>query len=251
MTVVDYTEPPPPPPPPPPPSSSSGGFDFVQPFAFVFQDERWVQKVLIGGLFYIAAFLLIGLFFIAGYCAKLARNVIAGVSRPLPEWDDLGTYLTDGVKLFCVGLIYFLPLFLILLAVLIPAGVLTAIGDQIGEHHRGGGDLANFAGGTMMTCVWCLFFPISLALSFWMPAAMLFAIVEDRIGAAFQFTKIFNFIKANFVNYLLAFVVMLVARFAVPFGMILLCIGIVFTAFWSFLVTTYAFASAYRLSPTK
>src|SRR5438874_112303 len=144
-----------PPPPPPPPRSSSGAFDFVQPFAFVFQDERWVQKVLIGGLFYIAAFLLIGVFFILGYCARLARNVIAGVARPLPEWDDLGTYFADGVKLVCAGLGYTLPLVVILAAVMIPAGVLTAISENRS-------DFAQFAGGTMMSCVWCLFIPISL-----------------------------------------------------------------------------------------
>lgn len=246
MSVVDYTVPPPPPPPPaPPPRSSSTSFDFVQPFAFVFQDARWVQKVLIGGLFYIAAFLLIGIFFIFGYCMRLARNVIADVPNPLPEWDDLGTYFVDGLKLFCVGLLYVLPIVIVLIAVMIPAGVLTAIS----EHHDN--DFAQFAGGTMMTCVWCLFFPFSLAMSFWLPAALTFAVVEDRIGAAFEFGRIFRYIKLNFVNYLLAFVVYLVARFAVPFGAILLCIGIVFTAFWSLLVASYAFAYAYRLSPSK
>ena len=70
-------------------------------------------------------------------------------------------------------------------------------------------------------------------------------------GAAFEFRRIFNYIKTNFANYLLAFVVYLVARFAVPFGAILLCIGVVFTAFWSLLVAAYAFGYAYRLSPTK
>src|SRR5438552_19150065 len=55
-------------PPPPPPRSTTPAFDFIQPFAFTFQDERWLQKVLIGGLFYIAAFFLVGVFFIMGYC---------------------------------------------------------------------------------------------------------------------------------------------------------------------------------------
>src|SRR5256885_15302463 len=95
---------PPPPPPPPPSRPASPAFDFIQPFAFVFQDERWVTKVLLGGLFYLAGFFIVGIFFILGYCARLARNVIAGVEKPLPEWDDLGVYFTDGVKVFCVML---------------------------------------------------------------------------------------------------------------------------------------------------
>jgi uncharacterized protein DUF4013 len=236
----------PPPPPPPPPSrpASSTTFDFVEPFAFVFQDERWLQKVLIGGLFYIATIFLIGIFFILGYCARLTRNVIAGVARPLPEWDDLGIYLTDGVKLFCVMLLYALPLMAIALAFLIPAGIFSAVA-------QGRNEFAQWASGVTLSCVWCLIFPISLALSFWMPAALMFAIIDDRIGAAFEFRRIFNYIRNNFVNYLLAFLVFLVARFAVPFGAIALCIGVFFTAFWAVVVATYGFAQAYRLSPTK
>jgi hypothetical protein len=235
---------PPPPPPPPPSSPARTSFDFAQPFAFVFQDEQWVQKVLIGGLFYLAAFFLIGIFFILGYCARLTRNVVAGVARPLPEWDDLGTYFSDGVKLFCVMLLYALPIIIVVCAVLIPAGVLSAITE--GRHEA-----AQWASGMAMSCVWCLVFPLSLAMAFWMPAALLFAVLEDRVGAAFEFGRIAHYIRNNFVNYLLAFLVMLVARFIVPFGAILLCIGIIFTAFWAMVVMTYGFAQAYRLSPTK
>jgi len=236
---------PPPPPPPPPPRATTPVFDFVQPFAFTFQDERWLQKVLIGGLFYLAAFFLVGVFFILGYCARLTRNVVAGVERPLPEWDDLGTYFADGVKLFCVMLLYAVPFIVIICAFAIPAGIFSAISENRGN------DLAQFFAGTLATFVWCLAFPIGLAMSFWIPGALLFAIIEDRIGAAFEFARIFNFIRNNFVNYLLAFLVMYLVRFIVPFGMILFCIGMIFTAFWSMVVTTYAFAQAYRVSPTK
>src|SRR5437870_11706180 len=50
MTEI-VTPPPPPPPPPPSPSDAKASFDFVKPFAFVFEDARWLNKVLIGGLF--------------------------------------------------------------------------------------------------------------------------------------------------------------------------------------------------------
>ena len=99
----------------------------------------------------------------------------------------------------------------------------------------------------MAGCGWCFFVPISFALSFWLPAALLFAAVEQRFGAAFEFGRIYQFIKINFVNYLIAFVVFLIARFAAGFGLILFCIGVVLTAFWSMIVSTYAFAYAYRL----
>src|SRR6185369_613047 len=107
-----------------------------------------------------------------------------------------------------------------------PAGIFSAISE-------GRNEAVQWASGMMVSCVWCLIFPLSLAMSIWLPAALLFVVIEDRIGAAFEFSRIFNYIRNNFVNYLLAFLVAMVARFAVPFGVILFCIGIVFTAFWA------------------
>ena len=73
--VPPPTEPPPPEPPsavPPsavPPSNvaTRPQFDFGKPFTYVFDDPRWLNKILIGGLFYLAGFFLIGWFFILGY----------------------------------------------------------------------------------------------------------------------------------------------------------------------------------------
>ena len=73
------------------------------------EDPRWLPKILIGGLFYLLAFLLVGIFFILGYQARLARNVIAGMQHPLPEWDDLGDYFGEGLRLFGVILVWILP----------------------------------------------------------------------------------------------------------------------------------------------
>lgn len=230
--------------PPPPPSSQSGStFDFVQPFAFVFQDERWLSKVLVGGLFQLLAVLLIGVFFILGYCAQLTRNVIAGHAKPLPDWDRLGDYFGEGVRLFLVVLLYTIPFVIVAFAIIIPVIGLNAFADR--------NELAQLASGTIVSVLSCLIVPLSLAMSFWIPAALLFSVLENRLGAAFEFKRIFNYIKNNFVNYLLAFVVYLVARFAVGFGFLLLCCGVFVTAFWSIVVATYAFAQAYRMSPAK
>ena len=71
---------------------------------------------------------------------------------------------------------------------------------------------------------------------------------EQRFGAAFEFARIWQFIKANIGNYLLAVVVYMIARFLAGFGIALLCIGLIFTGFWAFLITAHGFAQVYRLS---
>jgi len=233
---------PPPPPPAAPVSPSRPQFDFLQPFTFVFQDPRWVTKIAIGGLFYVAAFLIIGSFFILGYCARLTRNVIAGDPNPLPEWDQLGEYFAEGVGLVVIAIAFMVPIFVLAALVFIPAIIAAGTTDQ--EFVR------NLSGGAM-SCAWCFIVPLSLAVSFFLPGAFTLAIVERRFTAAFEFGRLWRYIRGNFANYLLAFVVYLVARFAAPFGFILFCVGVVFTAFWAMVVATYGFATAYRLSPVK
>src|SRR5205823_9274962 len=72
------------PPPPPPPQRPAQTLDFVRPFAFTFEAPEWVQKILLGGVFVLASVVLIGVFFVYGYLARLVRNVIAGNPQPLP-----------------------------------------------------------------------------------------------------------------------------------------------------------------------
>jgi len=220
---------------------SGTAFDFARPFTFTFEDPRWVPKILMGGLFMLASVLLIGVFFVYGYIARLARNVIAGVAQPLPEWDDLGEYFSEGIRLFCVGFIYTMPIMAFVFAIMVPSIVAQASNN----------DAAQSVGGAIVACGWCLIFPMGLALAIWLPAALLFTAVERRFGAGFEFAQIAAFIRGNVGNYLLAFVVWLVVRMIVPFGLILLCVGIVFTSFWSLLVATYAFAESWRLAPAR
>jgi len=194
-----------------------------------------------GGLFMLASIFIIGAFFVYGYLAKLARNVIAGEQYPLPEWDDLGEFFSEGLRLFGVALVYMLP-FIVLMFIFIVPSIVAEAADSDAMRNIGGG---------MAACVWCIIFPLGLAMALWLPAALMFAAVERRFGAAFEFAQIAAFIKANIGNYLLAFVVWLVVRMIVPFGMILLCVGIFLTSFWSLVVAAYSFGQVWRLAPTR
>src|SRR5262249_15065636 len=173
-----------------------------------------------------------------GYLARLVRNVIAGVQHPLPAWDDLGEYFTEGLRLFGVGVCYAVPIIALVMLFMVPT-IAMSVTDN--ETLRDTGEM-------MSSCVWCLIMPFALALGVWMPAALLFTVVERRFSAAFEFAKIWNFIRSNAGNYVLAYVVRLVAGFIAQFGIILFCIGLVFTGFWAAVVGAYAFAQTYRLS---
>lgn len=229
------------PPPPPPPRPSALAFDFVRPLAFTFEDPEWIQKVLLGGLFTLASFLLVGIPFLYGYLARLTRNVVEGLEHPLPDWDNLGDYFVEGLSLLAIGLVYATPVIFLVGMLVFPSVIM-----QMTES-----DALKTAGGLISGCVWCLMFPISLAMAVWMPAALLNAVVTGRFAAAFDFARIAAFIRANVGNYILAYVVWLIARFVAPFGLVLFCVGVVFTMFWSFVVAAYAFGQVYRLSLSR
>ena len=186
-------------------------------------------------------FVVVGVFFLAGYAARLTRNVIAGHPQPLPEWDNLGESFSEGLMLFCIALIYMLPVIVLAVAVGVPAAILNAAQSE---------DVRNVGGG-VLGCAWCFIMPLSLAISFVLPAGLLMAITKQRFGAAFEFSKVWAFIRENIGNYIMAFLVYIVARFFAGFGVILLCIGIVFTEFWAMCAYGHAFGQAYRLAEQK
>lgn len=197
-----------------------------------------MQKILIGGLFYLAAMVIVGWFFIMGYVAQTVRNIIRGDAQPLPEWENLGEFFNEGLRLVGVVLCWILPLLLLVMLFVVPTILLGATGDE---------DLAALGGG-FSSCLACLMVPLSLAVTFFLPGSLLFAVVEKRFGAAFELGRLWQFIKGNIGNYLLAVVVYIVARMVGGFGVILLCVGVIFTAFWAFLITGHALAQVYRLA---
>lgn len=239
MTDVDYPAVPPPPPPPPPPVAPALGnqFDFGRPFTFVFQDPDWVRKVAIGGLVYLTSIFIVGWFFLLGYMAALARNVAAGVQNPLPDWDTIGDYFAEGLRLVAVALTWVLPIVALGLTFMFPAMIFSSVDNEA----------VQVLGSGMAAVIACLFVPIMLAMTFFLPASLLFAALERRYSAAFEFRRIWPFIKANIGNYLLAIVIYLIARMLGGIGIFFLCIGVVFTGFWALTIMTYAFAEVWRL----
>lgn len=236
-----YSPPPPLPPPPPPPRPTQAGYDFFRPFVFVFDDPQWLPKIALGGLFTLLAFIVIGVPFLLGYVARLTRNVIAGNPQPLPEWTELGEFFSEGLILFCVALIYLLPVSI--LSIIIGIGsAITGNADQAAIRDAGTG---------VFGCASLVVSLITLAISLFLPAAMLMVITTRRFGAAFDVATIWAFIRANIGNYLLALVTEIIAWGLSYLGLILFCVGIIFTQFWGVVVAGYAFGQVYKNSPVK
>ncbi|HEY7409295.1 MAG TPA: DUF4013 domain-containing protein [Vicinamibacteria bacterium] len=227
---------------------AGGSFDFARGFSFVFDDPEWVKKMLIGGAYTLAAMLLVGMPFVAGYAMRLTRNAARGMPRPLPAWDDMGGLFGEGMQLVAVSLAY-MAAFL-----LIPgAAVLTIVVFTGGFAAMGGDSTAAKAAGPFVALavvgLYAAVFLGGLALFVYFPAALARVALTGRVGAGFAVRDNVAFITRNPGNYALALVLYLLANLASQFGVVLCCVGILPATFWSYCVLAWSMGEVARLDP--
>jgi len=226
--------------------------DIGKSLTYMFEDKRWVNKVVVGAVINIIPILN---FASAGYMLATIRNVANNITPPLPTWDDFGDHFIKGLVLAIIGLVYTLPL-LILSCCPIGAMLSLALSD-IEEVSTVLGFLS-----LVVASLFGLFVLLyGLAYSFFMPAVMLHYASAEDFSAAFQFGKIFDFIRDNINSYLKAWLYVLVVGIVIGIGELI--IGLVLgwvpicgwiiswiiglgVAFWIYLVVAYVYGEFAR-----
>ena len=87
--------------------------DIGKAFTYVFVDEDWITKVLVGALFVLSSCVLVGIPFLLGYVIALMRNVMAGKENPLPAWDELGEKFQEGFILALIFIVWLAPIWIV------------------------------------------------------------------------------------------------------------------------------------------
>jgi len=223
--------------------------DFARSFRFLVEDADWVKKVLIGGLFALLSFLIVGAFFVAGYWVRFLRRVAAGEPRPLPEWDDLGGIFKDGLKLLGAYLVYTAGVFVAVASLGCAAGLVALGIDRMSRVSDGAASGLAALGGLGIAAGYGLFMLLALVLACFLPAVFVRVAIKDRFAEAFAFRELFAFLKANLGNYALSLVLYLVASFLAQFGALVCCLGLFPAVFWSYLVLGHALGETVRLNP--
>lgn len=174
--------------------------DIGKSFGYAFEDDQWITKILIAaaillggivlGIFVIPAFL--AAFLLSGYGVEITRRVINGNPQVLPDWDNWGDLIIDGLKVWIIGIVYALPMILVGMCLGIPGAALS-------QDAPGWSSFFSSVAG-------CLNFLWSIVVLILTPAAIAFFVVNDDLGAAFRFGDVFNFVRENFANYLIVLV---------------------------------------------
>jgi hypothetical protein len=195
--------------------------DIGSSFTYMFEDENWIKKVLIGG---IVAIIPIVNFAALGYIVQLIRNTRDGHPTPLPEWDQFGAYFMDGLWIFLIILVYLIPV------------ILLACLQGIGTAALGNNKDAESAVGIVSACFSCLIGLWSLVVAIVIPAVLIRYAEVGQFMAGFRLREVFSIITANVGSYIVVLLLMWVASFVGELGVILCVIGVIFTSFWSNLV---------------
>ncbi|GAB4542626.1 MAG: hypothetical protein Kow0063_34870 [Anaerolineae bacterium] len=190
-------------------------------FSYMFQDEDWIKKILIGG---VVLLIPIVNFAAIGYLVQIIRNVRAGQPLPLPEWDEFGKYFMDGLWIFLIFLVWSIPIIIV--------ACLNGIGAAAVAEND---DMAN-AFGIVSACFSCLMALWGLVVAVVSPAIMVRYAQVGEFMSGFRFGEIFGIITANVGNYIIVLLLMWVAGFIASLGVILCVVGVIFTQFWSYLV---------------
>ncbi len=174
-------------------------------FKFPFKDEEWPAKLVILFLMYFGSFLIVPIFFTAGYQYEIMRRIIVDREEPsLPEWADWGVLIKNGAKYWGVTLIYFLPLFALFI---IAFGLIVLVGIGIGSVDQTSQMLPFFF--LIVLFLWSLVGTISFnAMSIIIIAASGHMIAKGEFAAAFRFKEWWPVFKKNFWGFVIAMLIL-------------------------------------------
>lgn len=184
-------------------------------FRFPFQGPQWQSRFVIGSaLMLVSTFIpIVPSIFVSGYVLRVMRQAVGGQAPTLPEWDDWGGLIRDGLCTFAIGLVYFLPALLIFVVgtVLYFASALY-LPFTMGPGANEADFLASFMLLTFGSMA-VMFLSMALGTLFAilgavaLPMATAHFVAEDRLGAAFRIRQWWPILKADKLGYFIAWVI--------------------------------------------
>jgi hypothetical protein len=208
-----------------------------QAFGYVFEDEQWLTKTLLGGL--ISIIPLVGTFVVNGYSYKVAQNTARDLPRPLPEWNEFVDALMKGLIGLVVSLIYTLPLGLMYACFV---SLLAAAGAGA---ERGGGEGIVIALSLLFVPLLLIVAVLVITLSF---VGMAHYLATDDIGAAFRFGQVWNSFRSHLGSWLMLMLLALLAGIVAALGLIALIVGVIFTSFYAYCVIGHGLGQVMRVA---
>lgn len=200
--------------------------NYSRAFTYVFEDKNWLSKILIAGL--ISLIPIVGQFYLMGWMVEIVRRTKAGRTDILPT-THFSYFLTLGLKLFVVCLIYSIPVIILSCLLGLFRTTLYSSSDSsvtVTVFYTGMGFL-----GSLLT------FIVQVAVALLGTYGTIKLAETDQIKACLDFNDAFNTIKNNFVLFLLVELLMFAAGLIETAGFILCFVGAILTVPYGTAVT--------------
>ena len=181
-------------------------------FSFVFDDKQWISKLGLGAVIALVPILN---FAWSGYMVGIIRNVMNNESEPLPNWDDLGKKFNDGLLLTVAGIVYSLPMLVVIclpMSFMIVPAILSGNTDTQALAQAIAG-----VGSALFFCLLCAFVIYAIVLSVVYPAILVIFAREGTLASCFKFRDVFDLIGKNTSPFFTAWIVSFLAGLAVGF----------------------------------
>ncbi len=214
--------------------------DYGKSFSFVFDDEEWIQKLLIGGILALIPVVNLVVF---GYGLQVLKNAALGEGKALPNWDDFADYFMKGLLSILGAFVWALPIILL--------SMIGALFSVPVDRMTGYGTSPDWTWGWANLCfalLSCLSALYGLFMAFVMPAAMTQYAVSGEFAAFFRFNELYKYIASNLGPYIVVLLLGAVAWFIAGFGVVVCFVGVAFTSFWASLVGNHLLGQVYRAS---
>ncbi len=165
-----------------------------------YPSSNW-GKVLILGVICIACILVIPIFLVYGYVFRIIKATLAGMDE-LPEFDEIGEMFIDGLKIFVVGIVYAIPVWIIAAII----GLITG---------AGAGTTSTALDPTMVWAILgsnIIFIIVALIVGLVEIMAIVnMAYYNGELGAAFRFSEILDKIaQIGWGKYIVTYIVIAV-----------------------------------------
>lgn len=179
--------------------------DIGKAFAFIGEDKDWMNKMGIGAI--LAAIPILN-FVIFGYQIQIAKNVVADAERPLPEWENLGQYFMDGLRLVAAFFVYMLPIFFMYILFVVGIFISADIFDPTygaSSYPSGEPPVAIFL---MMSLMMMCMMPYTFALYGLFPVMSIQIARTGSVGSCFHLREMWQLIREQIGNYILLVIIM-------------------------------------------
>ncbi len=207
--------------------------DFGKAFTFIFDDERWFDKLIVPIL--VSLIPVVGGLAFTGYILRTIKNVIQNEANPLPEFE-FGEDLSRGFRLFLIGCVYFLPVMLIVGLALIPMLRLNS------------NESISALAVIFLVLALLLMIAYGLFLMIVQPIMTANFAVKDTFASGFELGLFFKRLGNNLRAWLIVYAGVILASIISPIGSILFFVGVALTTTYSQLMVAHLTGQAYAAS---